>query len=152
MIYQRAGIEQLDPVFELVQETIKTIYPKFYPKEIVDFFCGLHSRENIKKDIENQNVGILIDNQILVGTGCRKENHITRVYVLPEYQGRGYGSYIIQTLEDEIAENFDSVWLDASASAELLYEKRGYTVKELCNWSRGNINMVYKRMEKMLAK
>ena len=29
----------------------------------------------------------------MVGTGSRDGNHITRVYVLPEFQGKGYGSF-----------------------------------------------------------
>ena len=126
MKYKSAVLEDIDEIYELVQDTIKTVYPKYYPKEVVDFFCAHHSRENILKDIENGVVGILMDNEKMVGTGCYQDNHITRVYVLAEFQGRGYGSYIMQQLEDKIAGEYDKVYLDASLPASHLYETRGY--------------------------
>lgn len=53
MIYELAKPEDVQAVYDVVQNTIKTIYPKYYPSEVVDFFCELHSRETIAKDIEN---------------------------------------------------------------------------------------------------
>ncbi len=38
MEYIKASEKDIDAVWELVQETIKTVYPKYYPKEVVDFF------------------------------------------------------------------------------------------------------------------
>ena len=37
----------------MVQHTIKTIYPKYYPMEVVDFFCEHHSEDAIENDINN---------------------------------------------------------------------------------------------------
>lgn len=45
MIYELAKTEDLEIVHEVVQRTIKTIYPKYYPSEVVDFFCELHCRQ-----------------------------------------------------------------------------------------------------------
>ena len=70
----------------MIKDTVTTIYPKYYPKEVVDFFCQLHSRENILKDIESGLVGVLVDNSQLVGTGSYKENHITRGYVTQKHE------------------------------------------------------------------
>lgn len=38
MIYELAKIDDLQIVYDVVQHTIKTIYPKYYPAEVVDFF------------------------------------------------------------------------------------------------------------------
>lgn len=51
MEYIKATEKDIEQIVDLVQNTIKTIYPKYYPKEVVDFFCELHSRENILKDV-----------------------------------------------------------------------------------------------------
>lgn len=51
MIYELAKTEDLQTVYDVAQHTIKTIYPKYYPKEVVDFFCEHHSEEAIEKDI-----------------------------------------------------------------------------------------------------
>lgn len=37
MIYELAKQEDLQAVYDVVQHTIKTIYPKYYPTEVVDF-------------------------------------------------------------------------------------------------------------------
>ena len=152
MEYIQATKKEIDSVFELVQDTIKTIYPKYYPMEVVDFFCELHCKDNIAKDIEDGRVSILLDDGQMVGTGCYKENHITRVYVKPEYQGRGYGSFIMQCLEADIAKYYDSVELDASLPASHLYEKRGYKTIKHNRWNvEIGVVLVYEIMEKALV-
>ena len=84
MEYKKATEKDTEQIVMLVQDTIRTIYPKYYPNEIVNFFCQLHCKENIFKDIENGLVGILQNNNTIIGTGCYENNHITRVYVKPE--------------------------------------------------------------------
>ena len=143
MEYIKAELENLDDVFCIVQNTIRTIYPKYYPKEVVDFFCELHNRENIAKDIENGIVGILLVDKQIIGTGSHDGNHITRVYVLPEFQGKGYGSFI--------SLNYDTVALDASLPASHLYECRGYyTVRHEKCLVENDAVLIYEVMEKEL--
>ena len=151
MEYIKAELENLNDVFRIVQNTIRTIYPKYYPKEVVDFFCELHNRENIAKDIENGIVGILLVDKQIIGTGSHDGNHITRVYVLPEFQGKGYGSFIMQSLEDDISSKYDTTALDASLPASHLYECRGYyTVKHEKCLVENDVVLVYEVMEKEL--
>ena len=151
MEYKKATLQESESIYEMVQTTIKTVYPKYYPKEVVDFFCEHHSLENILKDIENGVVGVLVDDDRMVGTGCYQNNHITRVYVLPEFQGRGFGSFIMEQLEDIIAVEYDKVFLDASLPACHLYEKRGYQTIRHDRWNVENgVVLVYEIMEKKL--
>lgn len=153
MEYIKATEKDIDTIVELVQDTILTVYPKYYPGEVVDFFSKLHCKENIAKDIENGLVGILLRENIIVGTGCYKDNHITRVYVKPQYQGQGYGSYIMQCLENEIGLKYDNVYLDASLPASHLYEKRGYKTVKHEKWPLENdVVLVYEVMQKQLPK
>lgn len=153
MEYLKATENDLEQIVTLVQETINTIYPKYYPKEVVDFFCEHHCRENILIDIKDGLVGILKDDDEIVGTGCYRDNHITRVYVKPVFQKQGYGSYIMQCLENEIGLQHDTVNLDASLPASHLYEKRGYKTIKHERWNVGNdVVLVYEVMEKPLVK
>lgn len=149
--YIKATDINIESIFHIVQSTVTTIYPRYYPKEVVDFFCALHNRENIASDVEVGKAGVLVvDNQI-VGTGSHDGNHITRVYVLPEFQGKGYGSYIMQCIEDEIAGTYNVVQLDASLPACGLYEHRGYhTIKHEKHMVENGVILVYEIMEKAL--
>ena len=153
MIYELAKTEDLQTVYDVVQHTIKTVYPKYYPLEVVDFFCELHSKENITNDISSGNLYVLYDNDILVGTGSFRENHITRVYVSPEHQGRGYGTYIINQLEKSIKGSFDVAVLDASLPAVMLYEKLGYKTVKHCQYKldKGAV-LIYEVMQKVVQK
>lgn len=151
MEYKKAAQEQAGQIFQLVQHTIHTIYPKYYPAEVVDFFGQLHCQEHIMRDIKMGYVSILSQNGRLVGTGSCKENHITRVFITPEYQGNGYGTLLIQNLELEIAKRYDTVCLDSSLPASIFYEKSGYkTVRHERCLVENNAVLVYEIMEKKL--
>ena len=140
-----------EKVYALVQETIKAVYPKYYLKEIVDMFCEFHSQENILKDIEVDNTYILIENEEMIGTGTVNENHITRVYVLPGYQKKGYGTFIMNHLEETIREKYDCVDIDASLPACRLYSRLGYQTVDHGIWEcKNGVIQVYEIMKKQL--
>lgn len=153
MEFLLAKEQDAEQVYMLVQETIRTVYPKYYLKEIVDMFCAYHSRENILRDIEEGNTYILSENEKIIGTGTAKENHITRVYVLPECQRKGYGTLIMNRLEDRIKEQYEFVEIDASLPACELYAKRGYQTVDHGSWDCNNgVIQVYEIMKKQLRK
>ena len=152
MEYRIANIEELDMIYDIVQEAICTIYPRYYPKEVVEFFSQLHNKQNIEKDLLTGHVGVLIDHDEIVGTGCYDENHITRVYVRPKYQKKGYGTYIMDCLEKIISLNNHQACLDASLPASHMYEKRGYQTKEHGkHMLEHDVVLVYEVMEKKLC-
>lgn len=151
MIYELAKTEDLQTVYDVVQHTIKTIYPKYYPAEVVDFFCEHHSMKQIAKDIGNGCVSVLKINEEIMATGCFVENHITRVYVLPEYQKKGYGTFIMKTIEVQIGEKYDKAYLDASLPAAALYEKLGFsTIKHERYTVENGVILAYEVMGKEL--
>ena len=95
MKYIEAIPDITNRIYNVLNTAIKTVYPKYYPKEVVDFFCKHHSKEHILDGIASGNMGVLIYNDLIVGTGCFEGNHITGVYVLPSYQNQGCGSHIM---------------------------------------------------------
>lgn len=96
-------------------------------------------------------MGVLTDREVTIGTGCYDGNYITGVYVLPNYQNRGYGSKIMDCLEMEISKKYDTVCLDASLSAVFLYEHRGYrTIGHGIYELQNDVKLVYEIMEKKL--
>lgn len=151
--YKKAEKEDAEAIFKIVQNTIISVYPKYYPKEVVDAFCEFHSRENIMKDINNGNVRMLTKDGVPVGTGSYNEDHITRLYVLPECQDRGYGSFILDRIEAEIMQSYDTVSLDASLPGIIMYEHRGYkTVRHETFECENEVMLVYGVMEKEMSK
>ena len=107
--------------------------------------------EAIAKDIENGSVSVLKIDENIVATGCFVDNHITRVYVVPEYQKKGYGTFIMKTIEAQIGEKYDKAYLDASLPAAALYEKLGFsTIKHERYPVENGVILAYEVMEKEL--
>ncbi len=147
----KAQKKDLDTIYSLVQTTINEIYPKYYPKEIVEFFSKHHSKINILNDIYSGFVYILFVAGKIVGTGTLIDNHITRLFVLPECQSNGYGKQIMQYIEMKIQRNYSTVYLDSSLPASVFYEKQGYKTisHEKCIFEKGAV-LVYEIIQKQL--
>lgn len=112
---------------KITHTTINEIYPHYYPNGAVAFFLSHHSDENIKEDISNHCVFICYDTeQTAVGTVTIRKNEICRLFVLPEYQGNGYGKALLDYAEKSIAQSYDEILIDASLSAKSIYLRRGY--------------------------
>lgn len=113
---------------DIVEETIKSVYPKYYPAGAVQFFLNLHCEERIKAAMGEEEIYLVMAGQKLVGTGSIRKNEICRLFILPEYQGKGYGSRLMDLLEKKIFQRYPVVHIDASFPAESMYLKRGYEI------------------------
>ncbi len=154
MYYIKAELKDIERITNLVKETIYTTYSKYYPEEVIEFFVEHHRAENIEKDIKANRVWMLLnESKELVGTGSYVENYVTRLYIAPKHQRKGYGSYIMDKIEAEIAKNYDWCQLDASLPASQVYEKRGYhTIKHDEHQVANGVILVYEIMEKPLSR
>lgn len=147
--YRKAEIQDTEEIMELVHNTVRKVYPRYYPEEVADFFCLYHNRERIRSDILAGKAGVLLYDGRIVGTGSYEGNHITRLYILPEFQGKGYGTRIMKLLEKQISGGYDGVEVDASLPACRMYEKLGYrTVRHEQLALKNNIILVYDVMRK----
>ncbi|MBO4866544.1 MAG: GNAT family N-acetyltransferase [Ruminococcus sp.] len=123
-----ATSSDIGTVKDITYSTIKTVYPKYYPSGAVDFFLKYHSDENISEDIRERRTFLCIDDDgNKVGTVTIKENDIGRLFVLPEFQGKGYGKALLDFAENVISRSYSEIILDASLAAKKIYLKRGYT-------------------------
>lgn len=117
----------LEVIKKITHTTINEIYPHYYSSGAVTFFINHHSDENIKDDISNHCVFICYDKEnTATGTVTIRKNEICRLFVLPEYQGNGYGKALLDYAEKSIAESYDEILIDTSLSAKSIYLKRGY--------------------------
>ncbi len=143
-----------DTVRSITQQTIKAVYPHYYPKGAVDFFLAHHSDENIMRDIRNGDVFLLYtDNNEAAGTVTTEKNEINRLFVLPKYQGHGFGGALLLFAEERIAENYDIAELSVSLPAKAIYLKKGYVFKEYCAIKTENGDyLCFDNMEKPMLK
>ena len=130
MAIKTARTEDLGLIFKISHETIKSVYPAYYPDGAVAFFLAHHSEEHIAADIAEGKVWILYEDGNPVGTVTISGNNINRLFVLPEYQHRGFGKALLDYAEAKILESQDCVQIDASLPAKQIYLKRGYKETE----------------------
>lgn len=125
---RKAEQTDLESVRTITQTTIKEVYPKYYPAGAVEFFSEHHSDEKIMRDIDAGIVYLLIaDDGEPAGTVTLTGNEIDRLFVLPQYQGKGYGRALLDLAEDTIAKEYDVTKLHASLPAKNIYLKRGFS-------------------------
>lgn len=115
-------------VSRIVEKTIQNVYPHYYPSGAVQFFLDLHSEVRIGKVMSSEEIYLVVVQGNVIGTGSIRKNEICRLFILPEYQGKGYGSRLMDLLEAQIFENYPKVHVDASFPAESMYLKRGYQI------------------------
>ncbi len=122
-----AGSDDLETVAAITHATIAEIYPQYYPEGAVAFFHRHHSNAAIREDIAAGTVYLLLtETEEPAGTVTIRGNEICRLFVLPRFQGNGYGRALLDFAEAKIAEHFREIILDASLPAKTIYQKRGY--------------------------
>jgi len=153
MKLQAAAVSDIGTVLDIVHRTVESVYSAFYPADVVHFFLEHHSDANIREDIGEGRVYLLSEDGTPVGTGTVRGNEICRVFVLPEYHHRGYGTFIMKELETVVARTSRSVRLDSSLPGYGLYLKLGYRPVDYQMISTPNGQVLcYHVMEKALVK
>lgn len=131
MSIKKAELIDLETVKDITVCTIQTIYPHYYAQGAVEFFLSHHNETNIRCDIQSGTIILCYDeSDRAVGTMTIKKNEICRLFVLPQYQGCGYGREMLNYAEKKILKTYDAIVLDASLPAKRMYLKRGYSVTD----------------------
>lgn len=131
MELRKAFLSDVEAIHQIVQVTVNEIYPRYYPREVVDFFLSYHNPEAIASAINQGNVFLIRDGEECVATGgIYQGNYIGRLYVLPAYQGKGYGSALMKYLEELLAKTYDKALLEASLPSYDFYLNHGYQPME----------------------
>lgn len=147
-----ATLDDIAAVTQLVQQTIREQYPHYYPAGAVALFLEGHSAEHIGGDVAQAHVWV-VENEhgALAGTITIEGNHLTRLYVLPAEQRRGYGGALLDFAEAQVAEHDDTAVLEATPLSRLIYRKRGYVETDYhLMWAENGDLLAYDDMKKEL--
>ena len=126
----QAAAGDFEAVKRITRDTIRAVYPRYYPEGAVEFFCRHHSDERIMADIASGKVYLLVYDDQAAGTVTISGNEINRLFVLPEYQHKGFGRALLDFAEQAVLLQYDTVHMDASLPAKAIYKKRGYRETE----------------------
>ena len=126
----KADMSYFEAVNRITHDTINAVYPHYYPDGAVRFFLDYHNKDSIIKDIEAGKVFILLDDGVPAGTVTINNNDIGRFFVLPEYQGRGFGSKLLHFAEKLVFSEYNEAVLSSSFPAKQIYLNKGYVTTD----------------------
>ena len=124
-------------VSALIAETLRTTNIKDYSAEYIENDVKALQPQNILERASWTHFYVFCEDGKIVGCGAigpfwgkTDESSLFTIFVLPEYQGRGIGRKIIQTLEeDEYFLRAKRIEIPASITATPFYRKMGYDYK-----------------------
>ena len=126
-----------EEVSALIVTTLRTTNIKDYSAEYIENDVNALQPNNILERASWMHFYVVCDDEKFVGCGVigpywgkENESSLFNIFVLPEYQGKGIGRTIIETLEqDEYFLRAKRVEIPASITGTPFYRKMGYDYK-----------------------
>lgn len=137
MEIRRFTEQDAESVAELLATTLRITNIKDYSAEYIEEQVKTHRPKDILQWASWTHFYVVCDGEMLVGCGAIgpywskiDESSLFTIFVLPEYQNKGIGRKIIQTLErDEYFLRAKRIEIPASVTAVSFYRKMGYDYK-----------------------
>ena len=128
-------------VSDLIAKTLRTTNSKDYSREYIEKEINLLTPEYLIRRSQWTHFYVVCDEDMIIGCGAigpywdkQDESSLFTIFVLPEYQGKGIGRKIIETLEsDEFFLRANRIEIPASITACEFYRKMGYNYKNGIN-------------------
>lgn len=126
-----------EEVSALIVTTLRATNIKDYSAEYIENNVNVLQPNNILERASWMHFYVICDDEKIVGCGAigpywgkENESSLFTIFVLPEYQGKGIGRTIIETLEqDEYFLRAKRVEIPASITGTPFYRKMGYDYK-----------------------
>lgn len=123
---------------KVISRTLEVSNKEDYSPDYLQEIIKSYSPDAITKRAGESHFYVVTDRKKIIGCGgitgywgSTTESYLISIFVLPEYQGRGIGKRIIDTLEAD--EYFTRAWrteLASSITAVGFYRKLGYEFKD----------------------
>ena len=125
-------------VSNLIIKTLRTTNIKDYSASYIEKTVNAFSPEGVIQRASWTHLYVVCHDDFILGCGAigsywgsKEESSLFTIFVLPEYQGKGIGRKIIETLEhDEYFLRAKRIEIPASITACQFYRKLGYDYKK----------------------
>lgn len=125
-------------VSDLIRKTISISNKKDYPEDLMDQLIAFETPEHVLERASWTHFYVVLDGDAIIGCGAigpywgkEDESSLFTIFVDPDYQGKGIGRKIIETLEnDEYFLRANRIEIPASITGVPFYLKMGYHYKD----------------------
>ncbi len=129
--------EDAEETAQVIAKTLRESNSRDYSKQFIESNISSHSSDELIKASKQRHMYVICDRDCIIGTGgiagywgSHTESILLTIFVLPEYQGKGLGRKLIETLEkDEYFLRAKRIEIPASLTAVGFYRKMGYDYK-----------------------
>lgn len=137
MIIRRFRKEDSAELADVIAETLRTTNIKDYSSEYIENDISFLTADKLIERSTWTHLYVACEDDKIIGCGAigaywgkEDESSLYTVFVLPEYQGKGTGRKIIETLEqDEYFLRAKRIEIPSSITAVGFYRKMGYDYK-----------------------
>lgn len=137
MMIRRFEERDAEEVSQLIRTTMEISNRKDYPEEVMDELIRTETPEHILERSGWTHMYVVLDGGKIIGCGAigpfwgrEDESGLFSIFVLPEYQGKGVGRRIMETLEqDEFFLRARRIEIPASITGTPFYLRMGYRYK-----------------------
>lgn len=106
--------EDAQTVADLVRKTLEISNSKDYPPEFIKENIESHSAQVIEERVNESHFYVAVAGDTIIGCGgitgywgSTTESYLVSIFVLPEYQHRGVGKQIVESLEADEGSRID---------------------------------------------
>jgi len=129
--------KNFESVSDMIAKTCRYSFPAYYPARFIEDTIESLNPEKIKFRASWTHFYVALDQDKIVGCGAigpywgsETESSLFTIFVHPDYQGKGVGRKIIETLEnDEYFKRANRIEIPAGIVAIPFYQKMGYSHK-----------------------
>ncbi|MDD5331883.1 MAG: GNAT family N-acetyltransferase [Candidatus Nanoarchaeia archaeon] len=148
---RKASKEDLINCSELIQTVIGQVNAKYYSPEIILAWQEYNALLNLEEEIKHTDFIVYEEKGAIVGVGAIEGAHIKKIYVSPNYQGKGLGKVILESLEQRARENgFVECELNSTINALNFYKRFGYEEKGPFIIEKNELSVTFTRMTKRI--
>ncbi|MBO4746649.1 MAG: GNAT family N-acetyltransferase [Clostridiales bacterium] len=138
MNIRRFTNEDAKSVSDLIRNTIKISNAKDYPEDIIELLDQTETPEHVIERAGWTHFYVVEEDGKIIGCGAigpfwgkEDESSLFTIFVDPDYQGKGIGRSIVETLEtDEFFLRAKRIEIPASITGVPFYRKLGYDYKD----------------------
>ena len=114
-------------VSALIALTMRRSNARDYPPERLEALIAYFTPEKLRALAPERDCLVALASGRLIGTAARERDAIATFFVHPAHQGRGVGTRLLATLEQEArAAGLSLLRVEASLTGTPFYERRGY--------------------------
>lgn len=138
MVIRRFENADAQQTFEMIAHTLRTVNSKDYPPQYIEDTVKQLMPAVLIERRSTSHMYVICDDDKIISCGAiagfwgsETESILLTIFVHPDYQGKGIGRKLIETLEsDEYFLRARRIEIPASITAVGFYQKMGYDYKD----------------------